>query len=508
MRLPQWLALGLLLALLGLLVARLDRLPTRIRGTVQADGIPVEAAQVRWKGQATVVHTDAAGRFHLPRSRQPPRRITAAREGFLIAGSPVNGLPLELQLRHLPNEDCERYEWVGPEPNAALPQNCGNCHGKIYREWSLSGHARSVSNPHFRNLYDGSDARGRSGIGWSLLGEHPDGAGVCTACHAPTLPFDDPAYFDLTGARGTAARGVHCDYCHKIADTTGTIGLTHGRFGLKLLRPAEGQLFFGPLDDVDRGEDTWSHLYRDSRYCASCHEGTVFGVHVYGTYTEWLASVARREGKQCQTCHQAPTGSLNNFAPGHGGIRRDPRTLGNHLFFAGSQEAMLRQSLRTTTQLERMSTGVRAVVELRAENVGHRMPTGFVDRHLVLVVDGLAADGKAIPPLSGPLLPALAGKNLTGHPGRLYGKVLKDFEGHSPAPFWRALPDATDTRLVPGRPDHVEFVFPADLYELRVRLLYRRFWQEVADAKGWSDNELLIVDDRHRPHNPFLRAIR
>ena len=32
----------------------------------------------------------------------------------------------------------------------------------------------------------------------------------------------------------------------------GAIGLAHGRDALSLLRPAEGQLFFGPLDDVDR----------------------------------------------------------------------------------------------------------------------------------------------------------------------------------------------------------------------------------------------------------------
>ena len=69
------------------------------------------------------------------------------------------------------------------------------------------------------------------------------------------------------------------------------------------------QLFFGPLDDVDRGEDAFSPLYRESRYCASCHEGIVFGVHVYSTYSEWLSSPARRAGKQCQDCHMAPTGA-------------------------------------------------------------------------------------------------------------------------------------------------------------------------------------------------------
>jgi hypothetical protein len=65
---------------------------------------------------------------------------------------------------------------------------------------------------------------------------------------------------------------------------------------------------------------------------------------------------------------------------------------------------------------------------------------------------------------------------------------------YSPAPFWRAAPEVADTRLVPGVPDRLELAFPAAADHLRVRLLYRRFWQEVADAKGWADNETVIAD--------------
>jgi hypothetical protein len=118
-----------------------------------------------------------------------------------------------------------------------------------------------------------------------------------------------------------------------------------------------------------------------------------------------------------------------------------------------------------------------------------------VDRHLLLVVEALAADGRPLPPHSGPLLPREVGKDLAGRPGRLYAKVLRDFDGHSPVPFWRADPELLDTRLVPGRPDQMEWSFPAGVHSLRVRLLYRRFWQHVADAKGWTDNELVVADE-------------
>src|SRR5262249_25210136 len=138
--------------------------------------------------------------------------------------------------------------------------------------------------------------------------------------------------------------------------------------------------------------------------------------------------------------------------------------------------------------------GVRAAVEVWADNVGHRLPTGFVDRHLVLTVEPFAADGQRLVPRNGSVLPARAGPALTGVPGRLYAKQLCDFEGRGPVPFWRADPHALDTRLVPGSADTSAFLFPPTTASVRVRLLYRRFWQEVADAKAWPDNDLLLLD--------------
>ena len=65
-------------------------------------------------------------------------------------------------------------------------------------------------------------------------------------------------------------------------------------------------------------------------------------------YQEWLHS-EYKEAKSCQSCHMTPTGSMSNIAPGHGGIRRDPATLGNHRFFDGSQLNMLRRCLKLET---------------------------------------------------------------------------------------------------------------------------------------------------------------
>ena len=497
----------LLVVLLGVPAFFLGRVRTEpdvplpaLAGQVLDEDGPVAGALVRIKGTAGFTRSDADGRFRLPVPSRPGR-VTATKDGYLIGGTASDAEPLIIRLERIPEGDCERYEWVNPTPDPKRPNHCGNCHRAIHDEWASGGHARSASSRHFTNLYDGTDWHGRPGVGWNLLKEHPDGAGVCAACHAPTVRPSPLADFDLRPAAkqlGPLA-GVHCDYCHKVSGPgSGEYGLTHGRYQLELRRPdpdeGTGQLFFGPLDDVDRGEDVYSPFQRDSRLCAACHEGTVFGVHVYGTYSEWLESPARVQGRQCQDCHMAPTGKLTNIAPGRGGIRRDPKTLANHVFFAGSQADMLRRCLRLEAAARPDGGGWAVAVRVTAEGVGHRVPTGFADRQVLLVVEGTDAEGKPVSPQAGPRLPGLAGKALAGKAGRLYAKVLQDFDGRSPAPFWRAAPEFADSRLKPGATDASEYRFPAGVRSVRVRLLHRRFWQDVADEKGWPDNETAVAE--------------
>jgi hypothetical protein len=254
------------------------------------------------------------------------------------------------------------------------------------------------------------------------------------------------------------------------------------------------QVFFGPLDDADRGDDAYTPLYRESRYCASCHEGTVFGVKVYTTYAEWLESPARQAGKQCQTCHMRPTGAMTNFAPGHGGRERDPQTLGSHRFFAGSKQEMLRQAVSVSASAEHLDKCTRVTVRVAAGEVGHRVPTGFVDRHLVVLVDGSDAAGKLWPGLAGPTLPDFAGSEIAGNLGRVYAKLLTDAKGHGPVPFWQADAQAVDNRLTPGKTDEFTVDFPPELTQVRVRVLYRRFWPQVARTKHWPAESTTVID--------------
>jgi hypothetical protein len=470
-----------------------DAQPEKL-GIVNDDKGPVAKVTIGWQGQTERVLTDKLGHFRLSPSPQS-KRIIASKAGYSIASAVVSDKPITLRLERLPTKDNPDYQWINPHADPAKDNNCANCHSEIYQEWQQSAHAKSATNPKFLSLFAGTDGKAPMQKTWNAQAEHPDGSAVCATCHAPTLRSPTLDY-DITKATGIAKSGVHCDYCHKIADApTDKLGTRFGRDGLHLLRPAKDDLLtFGPLDDAVRKGESFaaSPLYKESRYCASCHEGIVFGVHAYGTYSEWLESPAKKAGKQCQDCHMAPTGKMTNIAPSKGGIERKPMTLASHHTPGGTCD-MLRQSLKMKVQTMATPKGRRVEVEIVARNVGHRIPTGFVDRQLILVVTAVDDKGKRVELLEGPRLPASTGK-WKATPGVLYAKQLIGEAKRTPTPFWLPVVKAEDTRLIPDQPDRREFLFAGAAHRATAQLWYRRFWQEVADSRGWADNDLLVLE--------------
>ena len=77
----------------------------------------------------------------------------------------------------------------------------------------------------------------------------------------------------------------------------------------------------------------------------------------------------------------------------------------------------------------------------------------------------------------------------------MFARLLQQPDGETPAPFWRPVNEPVDTRLVPQQPRTGRFTFPAQTEKIHVRLFYRRFWQQVARAKGWPDNQIDVVDE-------------
>ena len=223
---------------------------------LDANGPAAGLPSVGWQGQRQLrVITDDRGYFRLPRSTKS-QRLIAAKPGYRIASTNALDNHVTLRLERLPNADNEDYSWIEPHPDAVKANNCANCHGDIYREWKPSAHANSAVNPKFLHLFAGTDGTMPAQKTWNAQAQHPDGSAVCAACHVPTL-ISQTLDYDIRAAKGDARSGIHCDYCHKIADApVGKFGTRFGRDGLRLLRPRDGDLLsFGPLDDaVRKGE--------------------------------------------------------------------------------------------------------------------------------------------------------------------------------------------------------------------------------------------------------------
>ena len=475
-----------------------------IRGVVRARGRPVAGAKVRIPGTATCCLTDKKGRFHLFASTFSPGAISVSvsKPGYFIRTTKWKSKPISIALRPLPDEDSLSYAWVDPRPNEASQQNCGNCHRQIFDEWQSSGHAVAARNSRFLDLYRGTDANGKSGQGWSFLADYPDGRDVCAACHAPSAGFDRGDNLDMRAFQSSVTEqgtrddisglGVHCDFCHKIQSVHKPLnGLAHGRFGIQLLRPRKAQLFFGPWEDANRPDNAFSSLQKSSRLCATCHEGTLFGVPVYTTYSEWLVSPARQAGRECQSCHM-PSQGHSNVAPGHGGMDRDPAQVSSHTMMPGGTVTMMRSALHLQARIVRTEQNISCVVDIVTHDVGHKVPTGFIDRHLLLVINARNKNGQGVRLSHGNILPAAAG-DLAGQAGRLLGRLAVDTTGQ-PVPFWKTDTEYQDTRLKPETTERFSWELPPTVAHVAVRLLYRRFWHTVTRSKGWPDETLELCE--------------
>lgn len=157
---------------------------------------------------------------------------------------------------------------------------------------------------------------------------------------------------------------------------------------------------------------------------------------------------------------------------------------------------MLRKCLDLRIALEVQPDAVTCRILLTAYDVGHRVPTGFIDRHLILVVEPFDAAGRRLSSQLGPSLPSHAGEQLRALPGRWFGRLLADDQGSSPIPFWRPASSTQDTRLKPEQPVATTFSFPGQTHGIRVRVLYRRFWQSIAKDKQWPDDTITVYDER------------
>ena len=192
----------------------------------------------------------------------------------------------------------------------------------------------------------------------------------------------------------------------------------------------------------------------------------------------------------------AAAADVVNAAPGHGGIDRRAEALSDHSMI-GAGTKRLGDVLRLSFTHVRFEAGVEVEVCLDSSEVGHRVPTGFVDRHVLLLVEATDAAGVGVENVAGPQIPKFVGPSVAGRPGRVFAKVLFRPDGSAPAPFWGAEPEYVDSRLDPAVIERVTITFGHAAATVRVRVLHRDFWESVRVEKKWTDDTVVVLDQRY-----------
>jgi hypothetical protein len=504
---------------------------------------PVAGATVRVQGRTASTLTNGDGRFELSELAEgAPVTVSAWKDGYYCAK--VDGvLPpatdVALTLRSIQTNDNPDYEWILPVGEAS----CASCKPGVTEVWLQNdAHAGSALNSRFLSMYNGTDVFGNVspptryavsrdygrfplrpdpnrpyfGPGYKL--DFPSTAGNCAACHVPGGAVDAPYDTDPNAASGVDAYGVHCDFCHKVADVTldaGT-GLPYanrpGVLSMDVRRPFSDdplryQLFFGTFDDDNvPEEDTNLPLLCESQFCAACHYGVFWDTVVYNSFGEWLDSPysdpTSDAARTCQECHMpSPTvyqgEAITNVAPGMGGIERDPMTIHAHTSPGAMNVELLQNALTMTASARRDGDEICVDVAITNDKTGHHVPTDSPLRHLILLVRAADASGSALTQTSGPTVPGWGGAGApslgyyAGLPGTAYAKILEELwtEVSPTGAYWNMTRLVSDNRIAAFATDETAYAFAAPAagdVSVEVTLLFRRAYKTLMDQKGWD----------------------
>jgi hypothetical protein len=519
-----------------------------IHGQVVSQYGPVANARVRIAGDDKYTLTDRQGKYVLETGDAPLRsiKVTAGKDSWFNNG--LRAFPMgqaeHIVLNPLPRDDRLDYRFIPPT-------TCAECHNRLARYWDRSKMAHTTSNPKVLDMYYGTDASGRQGIGPGYKRDNPTDDGNCITCHAPSVAESGFGSRDLKTALQsprTEWDGISCDYCHKVRKVIkNPTRPSHMAPVLKRQTPVQGNtiLVLGPYDDVVNSAmaAAYSPVFDQGRFCATCHshfkklapgtnwdrsrvytdsEWDGFGLRddsflpVQTTYQEWkqwqdqLPAEDSNKGKKCQDCHMSwrkemlpydnyvVDGSARNMW----GTKRSPRNIRPH-HFDGGTPTQLKTALAMEIEGDVSGKTLTVNVYITNTNGGHWVPTGETMRSVMLLVNAVDSSGKALEMIAGQRLPEWTGKgpaeagNYAGLPGEVFARVLQDGDGNLHVPFWKATAVAFDTRIRPKTTATFEFKFaledPEDEPTAEAQPIYRPVVKPLAQLKNWTVEDILIT---------------
>ncbi|MDO9266294.1 MAG: multiheme c-type cytochrome [Sulfurimonas sp.] len=401
---------------------------------------------------------------------------------------------------------------------------CKSCHSEIFKQWSNSNHKHMAgSNPYYMVMETlAGEVEGQEFRKWCMSCHNPSALslGHPKTTHAMDGNLVGNEHFE-SGAKTLlndfkehgnfrVEEGVSCITCHQIKEAKSkgnasfTLSLDREKYLLEDSKYDLGRWFSEKLINANpkvHKESYSKELYKESRYCASCHDEfhPQNGIKIVSTFQEWEKSPFnnpkdKTKHKSCIDCHMTYMKD-GKFAPlrgtsTDGGVIKDDVKVhyfaGSNHFLAGLRdkvhEEQTLQLLRTSAKLDvAIKDGV---LEVGVKNVGagHHLPTGVADfREMWLEVEVKDKDKKLIFS-SG----KLKSDGNIEEGSRLFQKVFGD-ENSKPVGllFWKYKTLLSDTRIPAGERRVEKFELPKGtkkFLHVNVKLNFRIYPQWVTDA--------------------------
>ena len=382
---------------------------------------------------------------------------------------------------------------------------CKSCHSEIFNQWANSNHKNLVeSNPYYMVMEAiAGEVEGEKFKQWCMSCHNPSAltTGLTRTSHSMNdnslsntlFEKDAKTLVDTYEKHGNSRleEGVSCLTCHRITDATSqgnasySIELTNRKKypfedDESTIKEYLGHKFINAKPNVHK-ESYMKPLYKDSKYCASCHDETspVTNKQIVSTFKEWEASPYnnkedKTKNKSCIDCHMTYLQDdkfepLKGVSTDGGVVKNDVKVhyfAGSNHFLAGlkdkENEEQILQLLRTSAKLDVDIKDNQIHVGVENVGAGHHLPTGVADfRELWLDITIKDANDKIV---------FSSGKVDTNGDlqadARPFMKVFGDKEGNPVGLlFWKYEKLLSDSRI-PAKTRRVE------IYNLEGNLAY------------------------------------
>ena len=522
----------------------------QVSGTVVDElGNPVADAIVSLQASDFRTTTATDGTFDMPNATGSATYVVAAKPGcfnsaLYVASTPMTNIALTIE---------EVPHWDDPDFELNDPESCSGCHPEQYAEWNGSPMQQGGTNLWLYDIYNGTGTPGgMGGFVYTRDSSHLSHAPFsdCAPCHQPVpwVKEKDPlsGLDDIDALSQGAMHGISCDVCHKIAEVDESKMDYPGLFPEQttFIKPPlsaspmgiHEPVMFGALADTSFSNPFMRAAYNpqiESSMCCACHQDTndhdddgEFGdpgsIVSEPTWDEWSTSEYSDPDSPhyatCVDCHMQSGGrnyaSALPFAP-----FRDSETLGGH-DVRGTTALFLENAADVDMTVNQNGTTLSVDVDVFNSMTGHSLPTGVTVRNVFLLVEATRdSDGAALAHTGSQVLHDLVGVGdpaqgyFAGLPGKMFGKHNLGATGAGPTFYTEATDVLFDTRIQALAHDitHYTFDVPAGTGDVsvRARLIYRRSYTFLTDAKGWVvDGKGNPLEDKIAPHFGHLMEDR